>query len=167
MSNFKSIKPEDLNKNVFEAIGSEWMLVAAQSRGKANAMTASWGGMGVMWGKNVVFVVLRPQRYTKEFVDAADSFSLSFIGKDKERLNYMGTVSGRDEDKIKNSELTLAHSGGAPYFEEANTVLICKKLFAQPYSETSFINADILPRWYPQKDLHTLYIAEITNVLVK
>ena len=65
----KVIKPEELNKNVFSMIGKEWLLVTAEKEGKVNTMTASWGGLGVMWGKDVAFIVLRPQRYTKEFVD--------------------------------------------------------------------------------------------------
>lgn len=66
----RSIRPEELGKNVFHMIGKEWLLVTAEKEGKVNTMTASWGGLGVMWGKNVAYIVLRPQRYTKEFVDA-------------------------------------------------------------------------------------------------
>ena len=76
----KSIKPEELQKNVFSMIGKEWLLVTAEKEGQVNTMTASWGGLGVMWGKNVAFIVLRPQRYTKEFVDAGETFSLSVLG---------------------------------------------------------------------------------------
>ena len=65
---FKKIKPEELQKNPFQMIGKEWLLVTAEKDGKANTMTASWGGVGVMWGRNVAFIVIRPQRYTKEFM---------------------------------------------------------------------------------------------------
>lgn len=73
--NFKEMKPEELQKNPFTMIGKEWLLVTAEKDGKANTMTASWGGMGVMWGKNTAFIVLRPQRYTKEFIDSTETFS--------------------------------------------------------------------------------------------
>ena len=97
----KSIKPEELEKNVFHMIGKEWLLVTAEKEGKVNTMTASWGGLGVMWGKNVAYIVLRPQRYTKEFVDAGETFSLSVLDEEyRKTLSYLGTVSGRDEDKI-------------------------------------------------------------------
>ena len=79
MADFKKMKPEEFERSVFQMIGRDWMLVAAEKNGKVNTMTASWGGMGVMWGKNVVFVVIRPQRYTKEFVDASQTLSLSFL----------------------------------------------------------------------------------------
>ena len=104
----KSIKPEELQKNVFSMIGKEWLLVTAEKEGQVNTMTASWGGLGVMWGKNVAFIVLRPQRYTKEFVDAGGTFSLSVLdGGYRKTLNYLGTVSGRNEDKVAKSGLTV------------------------------------------------------------
>jgi flavin reductase (DIM6/NTAB) family NADH-FMN oxidoreductase RutF len=82
-------------------------------------------------------------------------------------LSYMGTVSGRDEDKIKVSGLTVAHSGNTPYFEEANKVLICKKLSCQPLSPENFIDGSIDSEWYKDKDYHDLYIAEVTDILVR
>ncbi len=166
--NFQELKPEDLQKNPFTMIGKEWLLVTAEADGKANTMTASWGGVGVMWGKNVAFVVIRPQRYTKEFIDQSETFSLSVLDESyRKTYNYLGTVSGRDEDKITKSGLTLAHDGATPYFEEANTVLVCKKLYAQEYTENSFLAKDLVERWYPGSDYHTMYIVEIEKVLVK
>lgn len=168
MADFKKMKPEEFERSVFQMIGRDWMLVAAEKNGKVNTMTASWGGMGVMWGKNVVFVVIRPQRYTKEFVDASQTLSLSFLSNGyREKLNYLGTVSGRDEDKIAKTELTVAREGGTPYFEEADVAIIAKKLFAQPYDPSCFIDQTIDQQWYPQKDYHTLYIAEIEEILQK
>ncbi len=164
----KSIKPEELQKNVFSMIGEEWLLVTAKKEGKVNTMTASWGGLGVMWGKNVAFIVLRPQRYTKEFVDAGTGFSLSVLdGEYRKILSYLGTVSGRDEDKIANSGLTVKHEDGLPYFAEANTVLFCRKLYAQPYDPSCFIDKSCDERCYPNKDYHTMYIAEVEKVLIR
>lgn len=168
MSNFKEIKVDQLEGNPFKMIGKEWMLVTASNGEKVNTMTASWGGLGVMWNKNVAFVVLRPNRYTKEFIDSNDTFTLSFYDNEyKKTLSYLGTVSGRDEDKVEKSGLTLANLNNAPYFEEAKTVLVCKKLFNQTFDEESVLDKAIIESSYPQKDFHTLYIAEITNALVK
>ena len=164
----KIIKPEELQKNVFSMIGKEWLLVTAEKDGKVNTMTASWGGLGVMWGKNVAFIVLRPQRYTKEFVDAGETFSLSVLdGEYRKTLNYLGTVSGRDENKVEKSGLTVEHEDGTLYFGEANTALVCRKLYAQPYDPSCFIDKACDERWYPEKDYHTMYIAEIEKVLVR
>lgn len=164
----KEIQPEQFDKNVFQMIGKDWMLVTAEKDGKVNTMTASWGGAGVMWGKNVAFVVIRPQRYTKEFIDASDTFSLSILDNSyRKTLNYLGTVSGRDEDKIQKSGLTVEHSGNTPYFKEANTVLLLKKLYRQEMSPDCFIDKSLIEKWYPNADYHTLYVAEIEKILIQ
>lgn len=166
MNNFKEIKSEMMKKNPFEAIGKDWMLITAGNQDKANTMTASWGGLGVMYGKNVAFVVIRPQRYTKEFVDREETFSLSFLDKSyRSIMNYLGTVSGRNEDKIAKSGLTLAFSDNTPYFGEANMVLICRKLFRQSMDENSLLKEGLDKTWYPNKDYHTLYIGEILKIM--
>lgn len=165
-THFKEIAPEALRKNTFQLIGKDWMLLAAGNEQKVNAMTASWGGLGVMYGKNVAFIVVRPQRYTKEFIDREDTFSLTFFDKKyKDVLSYMGSMSGRVEDKIAKSGLTLARTDDTPYFEEAGLVFLCKKLFHQPISGDAFVDDKINSTWYPSQDYHTLYIAEITKVL--
>jgi flavin reductase (DIM6/NTAB) family NADH-FMN oxidoreductase RutF len=168
MKKFKEIKPEQLEQSPFKLIGKDWMLVTAKKDGKINTMTASWGGLGIMWGKNVAYIVLRPQRYTKEFVDNADTFSLTFYDNGyKKQLGYLGSVSGRDEDKIAKSNLTVLDTEDTPYFEEADIVMICKKLHAQVINPECFIDSEIDEKWYPDKDYHTLYIAEIGKILVK
>lgn len=167
MNTFKEINAKDLKFRPFD-LKNEWMLVTAEKDGKVNTLTASWGGLGIMWNKEVAFVVIRPQRYTKEFIDGADSFSLTFFDKSfKKKLSYLGNTSGRDEDKIAKAELTIVHDNGIPYFEEAHTSIFVKKLFVQPITEDSFLDKGIIGHWYPAKDFHYLYIAEITKVLEK
>ena len=168
MNKFKEIKPEELNKNPFQLIGNDWMLITAEKDSKINTMTASWGGFGVIFAKNVVYIVIRPSRYTKEFVDNSDTLSLTFFDKSfKKQLSYLGTVSGRDEDKISKSNLIIQHSDDTPYFEEGNMAIICKKLYAQDFKPECFIANELDTKWYPQKDYHTLYIAEIEKILIK
>lgn len=163
---FKEISTKQLQENAFDLIGNKWMLVSARKEdGSVNAMTASWGGLGVMWGKDVAFVVIRPQRYTKEFVDEGEEFTLTFFGSEhKKMLGYMGSVSGRDEDKMTKSGLTVV--GEVPYYEECEMAIVCKKLFAQEWKEESWLDKEIIEKWYPNKDYHTLYIAEIEKVLI-
>ena len=150
-------------ENVFSLIGDRWMLVAATDKsGMTNAMTASWGGVGVLWGKKVAFVFIRPQRYTKKFVDEAERFSLSFFDDSfKKTLGYMGKVSGRDEDKIAKSGLTLSDINGVPVFKEASLTLVCRKLYRQTLEEKCFLETDNIDKWYPQRDYHDVYVAEI------
>ena len=166
MSEFSEIKPEQLEQSPFKLIGKDWMLITAENDGKVNTMTASWGGFGVMWDKNVAYIVIRPHRYTKEFVDSSDTFSLSFLDNSfKKQLGYLGTVSGRDEDKIAKANLTVLHTDNVPYFDEASMVMLCKKLYAQEYKRECFISKDLNDKWYPNADQHTLYIAEVTKIL--
>ena len=169
MAVWKEVTPETIQPtNAFELIGKDWMLITAQKQDDVNTMTASWGGLGVMWGKNVAYVVIRPQRYTKEFVDASETFSLTFFEEGfREKLSYLGTVSGRDEDKIKKSALTVVKEETAPYFEEGKLVLFCKKLYTQQINPENFLDKNLEQKWYPQKDYHTLYIAEIIKALQK
>lgn len=165
---FKEIKATELQKNPFQMIGKEWLLVTAKNGDKCNTMTASWGGVGIMWGKNVAYVFIRPQRYTKEFIDASATFSLSVLDEShRKTLTYLGTVSGRNEDKIEKSGFTVALEEDTPYFEEAETVMVCRKLYAQEYDPACFIDKSCDEKWYPQKDYHTMYIVEIEKVLVK
>lgn len=164
---FKEIKPENFDYSAVRLIGKDWLLVTGEAAGKANAMTASWGGLGVMWGKNVAYIVLRPQRYTKEFVDKAERFTLSIFGEDrKPMMSYFGSVSGRDEDKIAKSGLTVISENGCTYYEEAKYVMICRKLYAQAMTADSFIDKSCDEQWYGAGDYHTLYIAEIEKLLV-
>lgn len=168
MSKFHEISPSELKKTSFEMIGKDWMLVTAGNQEKVNTMTASWGGLGVMWGKDVAFAVIRPQRYTKEFIDREETVSLSFYSEDyRKQLGILGSVSGRDRDKISECGLTTVFDGETPYFEEAETVLICRKKFAQPFAKESILDPEIITKWYPEEDFHTLYILEIEKVLVK
>ncbi len=152
-------------KTPFEMIGKDWMLISAEKDGIVNTMTASWGGMGVIWNKNVAFVFIRPSRYTKEFIDNSEKFSLSFFDEGfRDKLTYLGRVSGRDENKIEKSGLTVASFDGVPGFSEAETTIVCKKLYAQDMAEASFISHEFFEKMFPVGDLHTMYIAEIESI---
>ncbi len=168
MANLKEIEPSALERNVFDLIGSDWMLVTAGDESKLNTMTASWGALGVMWGKPAATIYLRPQRYTKEFVDSHDHFTLGVFDESwRKQLGYLGTVSGRDEDKIAHAGLTPVFDEAAPYFQEASLVLVCRKAYAQELQDECFIDRSHLETWYPEHDLHTLYIGIIEKALVR
>ncbi len=164
----REILHEDFNENCFNMIGKDWLLLTAEKEGKVNTMTASWGGLGIMWNKKVAYIFIRPQRYTKEFVDSAERLSISVLPERyRQELGYLGRVSGRDEDKITNANLTVKQYENVPCFEEARLTLICKKLYAQELKEECFIEQGITEQWYPQKDYHTMYVVEIEKILEK
>ena len=105
---FKEIAPEELKENAFKVIGKDWLLVTGTAEGKSNAMTASWGGLGVIWGAPAATCYIRPQRYTKEFVDREEYFTLAFFGEEwRKALSLCGSKSGRDVDKVKECGFTV------------------------------------------------------------
>ncbi len=162
----KQIEINEFSENPFKLIGSDWMLITAKKGEKTNMMTASWGGVGILWNKPVVTIYVRPQRYTKEFIDNEEYFSLCVLPEEyRQILNYCGTKSGRDEDKITETKLTIDESEKAPIFKESRLVLICKKLYAQDLTEQSFIDKSLVEKNYKAKDFHTMYIAEIEKIL--
>ena len=165
---FKEMKAEELQFNPFTKIGKEWMLVTAGDEEKHNTMTASWGAMGIMWGKNVATVYIRPQRYTKEFIDKEERFTVSFFSEEyRQALNVCGSKSGRDCDKEKEAGLTPYYTDGTTSFKEADMVFVCRKLYSQPMGPVHFTADWIDERWYPGKDYHVMYMAEIEKVLIK
>lgn len=166
---FQEINVKELKKNPFAMIGDEWMLITAEKEGKVNTMTASWGGIGIMWGKTVATAYIRPQRYTKEFVDSNEYFTLSFFGGEhKKAMGYLGSVSGKNEpEKISKTDLHVTSLEGHPTFEEATLVLICRKLYAQEMKEDCFLGMEEIKKWYPDKDYHTMYMAEIVKAYVQ
>ncbi|BDF70421.1 flavin reductase [Oscillospiraceae bacterium] len=164
----QKIDPKTLDENVFSLIGDRWMLITAGAPERCNTMTASWGGLGVLWGKQVATCYIRPQRYTFEFMEAGERFTLSFFGEEyRKALAFCGAKSGRDVDKIKACGLTVAAGAGdAPYFEEADLVLVCKKAYWQDLDPSHFLDPEI-EKHYPQKDYHRMYIGEIVEAYKK
>lgn len=169
MNNFNEVNIKDFKYNPFEIIGKDWMLITAEKDGKVNTMTASWGGLGVIWGHNVASIYIRQSRFTKEFIDSADKFSISFFDpeKYKKALSHLGTVSGRDENKIATVGFTVNTNNLAPYFEEARTIIICRKLSSHFLAPEGFIDQEIDKKWYLDKDYHSMYIGEILKILEK
>jgi len=163
-----SVDPKTLSENVFSLIGDKWMLITAGTAERCNTMTASWGGLGVIWGAPTATCYIRPQRYTKEFVDREEYFTLTFFGEEwRKALALCGSKSGRDVDKVKECGFTVKTAAcGAPYFEEADLVLVCRKRCAQAMDPAN-IPQDVKEKWYPDQDYHTMYIGEIVEALQK
>lgn len=166
---FREVGIEELSFNPFQKISKQWMLITAGDEMQSNTMTASWGGLGIMWGKNVATAYIRPQRYTKEFVDREDRFTLSFLPEDRRKaLNICGSISGREvEDKWQLAELTPYVADGTVGVEEAEMILICRKLYSQAMLPECFVGTENSDKWYPDRDFHTMYIGEIEKVLIK
>lgn len=154
--------------NPFTKIDQEWMAISAGTEEKANTMTASWGGMGTLWGKSVVFCFVRESRYTKEFLDKTEGFSCTFFEKgNRTMLKYFGSVSGRDEDKLKNARMHFDFVEGIPYINEGDMVLIMKKLASFPMEPSQIVIPDIVTECYPKGDPHTMYVGEVIRLMAR
>lgn len=165
---FKKIDVKELKENIFDLIGDRWMLLTGGDKNTFNMMTASWGGAGVLWQKAVTFCFVRPQRYTRRFMDDGIYYTFSFFGEEyRDKLSFCGSNSGRDIDKVKETGLTPAFADcGAVYFEEAELVLVCKKMYYDDFNPENFISPEI-EKTYEAKDYHRMYVGEILDVLRK
>ncbi len=164
---FHEIEPYQIKDNVFQLIEKGWMLVTAGTPDSFNTMTASWGGLGSLWGHLVSFAFIRPQRYTFQFMERASYYTLSFFTEEyRNVLNFCGTNSGRDVDKIAATGLTPIFNTQSITFQEARLVLECRKLYAQDIDEESFVDQTVDQKIYAQKDYHRMYIGEITRCLI-
>lgn len=165
----RKIDPKEMPGDVFSRIGSQWMLITAGTADHCNTMTASWGGLGVLWNKKVATCYIRPQRYTYEFMERSEFFTLSFLDEaHRDAHKICGAKSGRDMDKIAACGLTVRTDETlAPYFEEAELVLVCRKLYRQDLREECFVDESLIGACYPQRDFHRMYVGEITSCLVR
>lgn len=162
----KKIEVSELDRNMVDMIGRQWMLITAGTPETFNTMTASWGGLGFVWNRPVAYVLVRPNRYTREFIEREGRMTLSFMGEEyRQALKICGTVSGRDHDKMAEAGLRPWFSeGGAVAIADAEIVLDCRVMYAEMMKEELFTRFADVEQWYgPGNPLHHLYVAEITG----
>ena len=159
---------KQLQGNAVSMFDDKWCLITAGNKDSYNTMTASWGAMGELWNKDVCFIFIRPQRYTLEFTEREELFTLSFFGEEyKKALAFCGRNSGRDCDKAKETGLTPMEIDGGMSFEESETVIVCKKLFYQDIDPQGFVDKTIDGVCYPEKDYHRMYVGEVIGCYKK
>ena len=163
---FKTIDPRSIKDNLIKCLAEEWALITAGSGDNYNMMTASWGFFGEMWGSDSIAMVVRPGRYTMEFIENNDYFTVSFYGDKKDIHKICGSKSGREVNKTKETGLTPVSNDKYVYFKEARMVIIIKKQFVQPMSEDAFSDKAVIDKWYPEKDYHNMIIGKIEKVLI-
>lgn len=168
LEGFRKIAPEELQGNIIKMISQDWMLITAGNAEKANMMTASWGGAGVLYNKPVAICFINPARYTYGIMEKSSTFTLTFYPQEyKDVLQYCGTKSGRDEDKIKGSGLTPVYTeNGAVAFSQACVIIECRKMLSQSLMLDSIENEEERNKRAMQP-MHKMYIGEILNVWVK
>ena len=163
---FRETTMRELNTSPVKMIAEDWALLTAGNLSAFNTMTVSWGGVGELWGKDVAFVFVRPQRYTYEFMENSEYFTLSFFGGEyKKELGICGAKSGRDVDKCKETGLVPVAAEQSVTFAQAKTVLVCRKAAFQDIDPKGFIDPSIMDT-YAAKDYHRMYVGVIEKVLV-
>ena len=156
---------EKLEWKVFEAFKKDWALVTAGKPGDFNTMTISWGGVGTLWEKDVATVYVKPVRYTHDFMEKSEFFTVSFFPEDcREDLALLGTKSGRDGDKVAETKLTPIEIGETVGFREASVTLLCRKIYRQDLDKAA-IPSDVIEKYYTEEVPHTMYIGEVLDVI--
>lgn len=164
----KKIHIKELKGNAVSLFDDKWCLITAGNGESYNTMTASWGAMGELWSKDVCFCFIRPQRYTYEFTEKNELFTLSFFGEEyRKALSFCGRNSGRDCDKAKETGLTPIEVDGSVSFEESEIIIVLKKVAYQDIKPEGFIDESIDEKNYPKKDYHRMYIGEVVSCYVK
>ena len=162
---FMKINPKEIDDNFIKAISDEWMLISAGDENGYNMMTASWGFVGEMWHNDSVIAMIRPQRYTMEFVNEKDYFTLSFYGDKRDIHKVCGSMSGRDVNKTELTGLTPVFSDDTVYFKEARLVLVCKKQYVDILKKENFCDLEPLKN-YQNNDFHYMVIGKIEKVYI-
>lgn len=162
----KEINVRELKDNFVKMINDDWALLTAGTKDNFNTMTVSWGGIGELWNKDVCFVFVRPQRYTYEFMENNDYFSLSFFGgKYKKELGICGSKSGRDIDKMAETGFKPVDLDNSVGYEQAKVNIVLKKLAYQDMKPDGFLDETIMKN-YASNDFHRVYVGEIVRVIV-
>lgn len=168
MEGYRRIDPERIPGNIIKLLAEDWMLITAGGENNFNMMTASWGGLGHLYGKPVAFCFIYPSRHTYQLMEKGDTYTLSFYTEThREALKYCGSHSGKNEDKVTGSQLTpITTPTGSRAFEEAWMIIECKKMVSQTFAPEALHDEKLKDEW-SGKPLHKMYIGEITNVWVK
>ncbi len=159
---------EDFNFNTYHGWEDIWQLLTCGnfSTGKYNSMTVGWGNFGVIWGLPVAMVMVRPTRFTFEYMESYDTFTLcAFPRKYRKELAFFGSVSGRDTNKFEKSILTPVASSivSAPIYEEAELSVECKKIYWEDINPSHFLHSKI-QTYYKEKDYHRIYYGEMVYI---
>jgi len=164
----KRIDPYNIDESVFRLLDKDWMLITAGVSGHFNTMTASWGGLGILWHQPVAFIFVRPQRYTYQFLEQYEWFTLCFFGHGfRKILNFCGSRSGRNTDKIAETGLLpMETEKGNIYFQGARLIFECRKIYFQDIQPSLFLDPKIELN-YPAKDYHRMYIGKVENSWIK
>jgi flavin reductase (DIM6/NTAB) family NADH-FMN oxidoreductase RutF len=171
--NFKEIPIDNVNLNPFNIFSKDWALVTAGTEDSYNTMTIAWAGLGIIWNMDVATIYIRPHRYTLEFVDNNEYFTIAFFEEEyRKALSICGVKSGRDGDKVAEAGLTPYFTDNTTAFNEASRIIICRKIYRQEMLAECFIDKTYDDKYYPdkghtEKDYHIMFLGEVVKILEK
>lgn len=167
LEGYRQISPDKIPGNIYKMLSENWMLITAGNDNGFNMMTASWGGLGHLYNKPVAFCFINPTRYTINFMESKDTYTLSFYTEAyRDALNYCGTHSGKDGNKVQGSGLTpITTPNGSKAFSEAWLIIECKKMVEQQFTPEAILDPAAREKWGAEP--HKMFIGEIINVWVK
>lgn len=149
----------------FDLFNKGWALVTAGNMDRFNTMTISWGGLGTLWNRPVATVYVKPIRYTHDFLDSNEYFTVSFFDSEyRDDLAVLGTLSGKDGDKVAKTKLTAVAVGDAVSFKEAKLTLLCRKIYRQDMDK-SFMPDFAVEKYYTDEAEHTMYVGEVVEII--
>ncbi|NDV59792.1 DUF4468 domain-containing protein [Bacteroides sp. 519] len=168
LDGYRQIAPDKLPGNIIKMLNDDWMLITAGTKDQFNMMTASWGGLGMLYGKPIAMCFINPTRYTYQLMEKNDTYTFTFYTEAyRDALKYCGSTSGKNTDKVKGSGLTpITTPNGSQAFGEAWLIIECRKLVSQSITPEAINNEKVKEEWIG-KQLHKMYIGEIINVWVK
>lgn len=150
--------------DILNLFSKKWALVTAGKEGHYNTMTIGWGTLGTLWSKPICSVYVKPIRYTYDFLEQYDYFTVSFYDEEyKKDLTVLGTLSGRDEDKVAKTRLTPVYDDYGVTFKEALCTIVCKKIYYQDL-DVSVMGKDVVEKYYVTEEPHRMYIGEVVEI---
>ena len=171
MHTFQPYPIDMLEWNPIKKLAEEGIAIVTEADGKVNATSSHNGGVGSIWGQNVVYAFLRNTRYTKELLDKSEFFSACFFDMSEKQnvqlMKVLDQLSGRNEDKLAQCRVEIGHMLNVPYIDEANFIILCRKIASVPMTENTILDSRILDKYYTERhldDFHTMYIGEILDI---
>ena len=166
----RAVDPKTLKPEVYQAFGTQYALLTAGDRDCCNTMTIGWCQLGRLWNQPVCTVYVRPERYTYEFTEKHDYFTVSVMPLEaKQTMAFCGSKSGRDVDKIKECGLTLCYGKeDAPFFDEAELVWVCKKIYMQDLEPNGVLEDEKILSFYGENGgWHRMYVGRVEEAYLK
>lgn len=165
-ADWEEIDPREIQVNPVKLFADDWMILSAGQRDSTmNMMTIAWGGLGELWGRPVATVYVSTSRYTYQFMEGNDYFTLTgFPQAYTSAMQFLGTQSGRKVDKVKGSGLTVQYTeAGNPIYKEANLAIECKKIYSAPFQPERMPKEQL--KWHEDTNtgIHVMYIGEIVH----